>query len=64
MRIMVAQGLVKRYYHYAELKRSEIIELRSKLDQEDISSDEPATDVDEPATDDEEPPTDGEISSD
>ena len=58
MRIMVAQGLVKRYYHYAELERSEIIELRSKLDQEDISSDEPATDDEEPATDDEEPATD------
>ena len=58
MRIMVAQGLVKRYYHYAELKRSEIIELRSKLDQED----EPATDDEEPATDNEEPATDVEMS--
>ena len=60
MRIMVAQGLVKSYYHYAELKRSEIIDLRSKLDQEDISSDEPATDDEEPATDYEEPATDDE----
>ena len=56
MRIMVAQWLVKTCYHYAEFKRSEIIDLRSKLD----NSDEPATDNEEPATDDEETANDDE----
>lgn len=31
MRILVAEGLVKRYYHYADMKRSEILDLRCKL---------------------------------
>lgn len=31
MRILVLDGMVKRYYHYADMKRNEILELRHKL---------------------------------
>ena len=40
MRIMVAEGLVKRYYHYADIKRSEILKLRDELTKIDNSGDE------------------------
>ena len=33
MRMMVAEGLVKRYYHYADMKRSEIIENKRWTDE-------------------------------
>ena len=49
MRILVAEGLVKRYYHYADMKRSEILDLRNELNKADISE----TDQNEPVTDDE-----------
>ena len=49
MRILVAEGLVKRYYHYADMKRSEILQLRSELNKADISD----TDENELITDDE-----------
>ena len=45
---MVAEGLVKRYYHYADIKRSEIRKLRDELTKIDNSGDE-----DEVFTDDE-----------
>ena len=48
MRMMVAEGLVKRYYHYADMKRSEILELRDELTKIDNFADE-----DEVFTDDE-----------
>lgn len=28
---MAFEGIVKQYYHYADMKRSEILELRNKL---------------------------------
>lgn len=34
MRIIVAEGLVKQYYHYADMKRSEILDLRKQLNAE------------------------------
>ena len=47
LRMMATEGLVKKYYHYADLKRSEILQLRTELskvnDSEtelDVSSDE------------------------
>ena len=49
MRILIAEGLVKRYYHYADMKRSEILDLRNELNKADISE----TDRNEPVTDDE-----------
>lgn len=45
MRILVAEGLVKRYYHYADMKRTEILDLRTQLN---------AGDPEEALTDDEE----------
>lgn len=45
MRILVAEGLVKRYYHYADMKRTEILDLRTQLN---------AGDPQEALTDDEE----------
>ena len=48
MRMMVAEGLVKKYYHYADMKRSEILELRDELTKIDNSGGE-----DEVFTDDE-----------
>ena len=47
MRILVAEGLVKSYYHYAAIKRSEILDLRSELKKVDISE----TDENESVTD-------------
>ena len=38
-RMMVAEGLVKRYYHYADMKRSEILDLRCELKRLDDSED-------------------------
>lgn len=35
MRIVVTEGLIKRYYHYADMKRSEIWEIRNKLEKFD-----------------------------
>ena len=49
MRILVAEGLVKRYYHYADMKRSEILHLRCELNKADISD----TNENELITDDE-----------
>ena len=40
MRMMVAEGLVKRYYHYADMKRTEILELRAELAKLDSSENE------------------------
>ena len=40
LRIMAAEGLVKNYYHYADIKRSEIIDLRTELSKVDNSEDE------------------------
>ena len=40
LRIIVAEGLVKNYYHYADMKRSEIIDLRTELAKVDDSEDE------------------------
>ena len=40
MRMMVAEGLVKRYYHYADMKRNEIFELRAELSKFDNSESE------------------------
>ena len=39
VRMMVAEGLVKRYYHYADMKRSEILHLRCELKKLDDSED-------------------------
>ena len=39
MRMMVAEGLVKRYYHYADMKRNEILDLRCELKKLDDSED-------------------------
>ena len=39
IRMLVAEGLVKSYYHYADMKRSEILVLRSELSK--IDNDEP-----------------------
>ena len=40
MRMMVAEGLVKRYYHYADMKRTEIFELSDELTEVDNSENE------------------------
>ena len=40
LRIMAVEGLVKSYYHYADMKRSEIIVLRTELSKVDNSEDE------------------------
>ena len=37
--MMVAEGLVKRYYHYADMKRNEILDLRCELKKLDDSED-------------------------
>ena len=39
MRMMVAEGLVKRHYHYADMKRNEILDLRCELKKLDDSED-------------------------
>ena len=44
MRILVAEGLVKTYYHYADMKRSEILDLRCKMAKDDDSEDSDITD--------------------
>ena len=35
MRMMVAEGLMKRYYHYADMKRNEILDLRCDDSEDD-----------------------------
>ena len=40
LRIMAAEGLVKNYYHYADMKRSEILKLRTDLSKADDSENE------------------------
>ena len=40
LRIMAAEGLVKNYYHYANMKRSEILKLRTDLSKVDESENE------------------------
>lgn len=40
MRILIAEGLVKRYYHYADIKRSEILEICNQLSKVDEALDE------------------------
>ena len=40
LRIMAAEGLVKHYYHYADMKRSEILKLRTDLSKVDDSENE------------------------
>ena len=41
LRIMIEEGVVKQYYHYAEMKRNEILHLRSQLNKDDdVESDE------------------------
>ena len=40
LRIMAVEGLVKSYYHYADMNRSEIIVLRTELSKVDNSEDE------------------------
>ena len=40
LRIMAAEGLVKTYYHYANMKRSEILKLRTDLSKVDESENE------------------------
>ena len=37
MRMMVVEGLVKTYYHYADMKRTEILECRAELTKIDNS---------------------------
>ena len=37
LRMMATEGLVKKYYHYAELKRFEILQLRTELSKVDDS---------------------------
>ena len=45
--IMIEEGLVKQYYHYADMKRNEILHLRSQLNQDDdVESDELISDDD------------------
>ena len=47
LRIMIEEGLVKQYYHYANMKRNEIIHLRSQLNKDDdVESDELISDDD------------------
>lgn len=36
MRILVVEGMVKRYYHYADMKRSEILDLHIQLKKVDV----------------------------
>ena len=40
MRMMVVEGLVKTYYHYADMKRTEILECRAELTKIDNSENE------------------------
>ena len=47
MRMMVAEGLVKRYYHYADMKRSEILDLRCEIKQAENSEDDDVISDDE-----------------
>ena len=47
MRMLVAEGLVKSYYHYANMKRYEILELRSELSKIDNDETEEAFSDDE-----------------
>ena len=47
LRIMIEEGLVKQYYHYADMKRNEILHLRSQLNKDDdVESDELISDDD------------------
>ena len=40
MRMMAVEGLVKTYYHYADMKRSEILELQAEMTKLDTSESE------------------------
>ena len=47
LRIMIEEGLVKQYYHYADMTRNEILHLRSQLNKDDdVESDELISDDD------------------
>ena len=45
--MMATEGLVKRYYYYADMKRSEIMQLRTELSKVDDSETELDVSTDE-----------------
>ena len=47
MRMMVVEGLVKTYYHYADIKRTEILECRAELTKIDNSENEDEVPMDD-----------------